>query len=31
MLVYLGVDRRLDALRPDPRFGELLRRIAIPR
>jgi serine/threonine-protein kinase len=30
MLVYLSVDPRLDALRPDARFRALLQRIAIP-
>jgi len=30
MLVYLGVDRRLDSIRPDVRFTSLVRRIGIP-
>jgi adenylate cyclase len=30
MLVYLGIDRRLDSIRPDARFTDLVRRIGIP-
>ena len=29
-MTYLGLEPRLDALRPDPRFRDLVRRVGLP-